>query len=119
MNSNNVRKTTGSELTVLVKGDLWVLVKFYAPWCAPCRAMEPVFERLAGLFAGRAVFAQINIDNDPDFSQQNGVRAVPTFMLFAGGKVIGQLVGATNEKSLTDLLGLAVQLSPVTLAPAV
>ncbi len=119
MNTNLVRKSNGSELKELVKDELPVLVKFYAPWCAPCRAMEPVFERIAGLFEGRAIFVEINIDNDPDFAQENGVRAVPTFMLFSGGKTIGQLVGATSEKAIIDLLGPAAGKSTLKLAPAV
>ena len=119
MSSNNIRKMTGPELKELIKGKLPVLVKFYAPWCAPCRAMEPVFNRLAELFAGRAVFAENNIDGNPDFANENDVRAVPTFVLFSDGKAIGKLVGATSEKALANLLRLAVGNIPEILALAV
>jgi thioredoxin 1 len=114
-----MREMAGPELTELIKGELPALVKFYAPWCAPCRAMEPVFNRLAESFAGRAVFAESNIDDNPDFANENDVRAVPTFVLFSDGKAIGKLVGATSEKALANLLRLAVGNIPEIFAPVV
>jgi thioredoxin 2 len=87
-----------------------VLVDMWAPWCGPCRMVSPVLEQLAGEFAGRLKLVKINADDAPELSQRFEVLAIPTLILFEGGKVIDTQVGAAPatvlRKWVTEKLGL-------------
>jgi thioredoxin 1 len=81
-----------------------VLVDFWATWCAPCRAIAPAVEELASQYKGKVKVAKINIDDNQDTPQQYGVRSIPTLLLFKGGKVVEQIVGAVAKTRLEDAL---------------
>ncbi len=81
-----------------------VLVDFWASWCAPCRAIAPAVEELATQYKGKVKVAKINIDDNQDTPQQYGVRSIPTLLLFKGGKVVEQIVGAVAKTRLEDAL---------------
>jgi thioredoxin 1 len=81
-----------------------VLVDFWATWCAPCRAIAPAIEELAGQYKGRIKVAKVNIDDNQDTPQQYGVRSIPTLLLFKGGRVVDQIVGAVPKAKLEDAI---------------
>lgn len=81
-----------------------VLVDFTATWCPPCRAMEPILEALAEEYAGRIRFASINVDDHQDCAGRYGVRAMPTMLVFQGGRVVKQIVGALPRAKLEATL---------------
>ncbi len=81
-----------------------VLVDFWATWCAPCRAIAPALEELAGQYKGRVKVAKVNIDENQDTPQQYGVRSIPTLLLFKGGRVVDQIVGAVPKAKLEDAI---------------
>jgi thioredoxin 1 len=81
-----------------------VLVDFWATWCAPCRAIAPAVEELATQYKGRVKVAKMNIDDNQDTPQQFGVRSIPTLLIFKGGKVVDQIVGAVPKSKLEDAL---------------
>jgi thioredoxin 1 len=81
-----------------------VLVDFWATWCAPCRAIAPAVEELASQYKGKVKVAKINIDDNQDTPQQYGIRSIPTLLLFKGGKVVEQIVGAVPKTKLEDAL---------------
>lgn len=85
-----------------------VLVDFWATWCAPCRAITPVLEDLAGKYKGQVKFAKVNVDENQDTAQQYGIRSIPTLLLFKGGKVVEQIVGAVPKARLEDVLNKLV-----------
>ena len=85
-----------------------VLVDFWATWCAPCRAIAPVVEELANQYQGRVKVAKVNIDDNQDTPQQYGIRSIPTLLLFKGGKVVDQIVGAVPKAKLEAVLAKAV-----------
>ena len=104
MGTNKVREVTAQEFGTLIAGERPVLADFYGTWCGPCKAMEPVVERLAERFDGRAEIVKVNIDNSPDLAAAYGVRGVPTFLFFVGGKAIDRAVGAQSEHTLAALV---------------
>jgi len=87
--------------TALAENDV-VILDCFAVWCGPCRVISPVFDGLSGETDG-IYFAQIDVDELPDLSQELGIRAMPTFKVFKKGKPVDEMVGA-NPGGLKDLV---------------
>ena len=81
-----------------------VIVDFGAPWCPPCRALEPTFEALAGEFDGAVRFLKLNIDDNPEATQRYGVRGIPTLILFREGREVERIVGAPARQVITRMI---------------
>jgi thioredoxin 1 len=81
-----------------------VLVDFWATWCAPCRAIAPALEELATQYKGKLKIAKVDVDESQQVAQQFGIRSIPTLLLFKGGKVVDQLVGALPKTKLEDAI---------------
>ena len=73
-----------------------VVVDFWAPWCGPCHAVEPVLQRLQDQAGGRVEFAKLNVDQNPVMAAKYEVLALPTAILFADGEVQETVVGARS-----------------------
>ena len=80
----------------VARDDMPVIVDFWAPWCAPCRAMAPVFERAARELEPRARFVKVNVDDNPDLAARFNVRGIPMIALFRQGKLIAQQAGVVD-----------------------
>jgi thioredoxin len=81
-----------------------VLLDVWAPWCVPCRGMEPVIEELASSLAGRVRVAKLNIDRSPEAAQRLRIQGVPTLIVFKGGHEVTRMVGARGKSEVMRAL---------------
>ncbi len=83
----------------VLESDIPVVVDFWAPWCAPCRAVAPILDKLAGEYAGRLKIAKVNTDEQVEWAGSLGIQGIPTMIFFKGGQEVGRLVGARPEQA--------------------
>ena len=84
--------------------DVPVLVDFTAVWCGPCKQLKPTVKAIASEFDGRIKVGTLDIDHNPTTPVAYHVRAVPTLMLFKGGKLADQVMGAVNKKKIASMI---------------
>jgi len=81
-----------------------VLVDFWAEWCPPWRMIAPSIEALATAYSGRAKVGKLNVDENPAVAQTFGVRSIPTLLVFKGGKLVDQQIGALPQPRIAEML---------------
>lgn len=86
------------------RGDLPVLVDFWAPWCGPCHAMAPVLDRAAAQWSTSLRIGKVDTDRQPELAGRFGIRSIPTLILFRDGREIARHSGAVDLGSLARWL---------------
>jgi thioredoxin 1 len=104
MAKNVMEVSDGTFQDEVLNADKPVLVDFWAPWCGPCRMVGPVVEELSEEMDGTVKFTKLNVDDNQATAAQYGIMAIPSLLIFKGGEVAQQHVGALSKSALKGLL---------------
>jgi len=109
MASQNTVEVTDTNFDAeILKSSVPVLVDFWAVWCAPCRAIAPHVDALATQYEGKIRVGKCDIDANPQIPSQYDIRSIPTLLMFKGGQVVGQVVGAVPRAKIEELVKRAL-----------
>lgn len=81
-----------------------VMVDFWAEWCRPCLMLAPTVDEIATAYAGKLKVAKMNVDENPNTPNKFNIRGIPTLLIFKGGQVADQLVGALPKDQIEKVL---------------
>jgi len=87
---------------VIGQSEVPVLVDFWADWCVPCKAMEPLLEEISGLMGGRIQFAKVNVDHARNIAIRYQISSVPTLLVFNGGRPVDSITGVPPRYNLVS-----------------
>jgi thioredoxin 1 len=103
--SKNMLTLTNTNFDAEVKNaDNPLLVDFWAEWCGPCRMVAPVLEKLAEEYDGKLRIGKVNVDEQSGLATRYGIQSIPTLLIFKGGKVVEQFIGATTRDVLARMI---------------
>lgn len=88
----------------VVESEVPVLVDFWAAWCAPCRMIAPAVEQVAANYAGRVKVGKLDVDENQKVAMAYNIRSIPTLLVFRGGQVVEQRVGALPGPMIADMV---------------
>jgi thioredoxin len=112
-----ILETTDATFATDIQSDLPVVVDFWAPWCGPCKALEPKLKQIAEDYAGKLKVIKLNIDESPATKEQFGIRGIPTLLFFVDGEQRNRLTGASilrvqvSIEKLLETRGVALSIS--------
>jgi thioredoxin 1 len=104
MSENLVEVTDANFEQSVVSSSKPVVLDFWAPWCGPCRMMEPVLEEAATEWGEKITVGKVNVDDNPATATKYDILSIPTLLVFSEGQVVKKLVGAMPKKRLAEEL---------------
>lgn len=101
---NTLTFTDSSFDTDVLNSEVPVLVDFWAEWCGPCRMMTPTVDAVASEYKGKMKVGKLNVDDNSGTAARYNIRGIPTLLLFKGGKIVEQRVGAVGKSDLQKMV---------------
>jgi len=101
---NTVNFTDASFDKDVLSAEVPVLVDFWAEWCGPCRMMAPTVDQVAVDYAGKVKVGKLDVDTNQQTASRYGIRGIPTLLLFKGGQIVEQKVGAIGKPEFQKML---------------
>jgi len=107
MSGGTVQEVNAQEFDQVVStSTVPVVADFWAPWCGPCRMVGPVLEKLAADHEAKVRVVKVNVDENQELAARYGIMSIPTVILFDGGNLKTQLIGARGQKDYETEFGL-------------
>lgn len=100
----NLAVTSADFEEKVLKSPVPVLVDFWAEWCGPCRMIGPSIEQIAAEYQGKAAVYKVDVEKDPELAGRYGIMSIPALLVFKGGKVVDQMIGAAPKPQIAALL---------------
>jgi putative thioredoxin len=104
MNAQDVSQADFEQQVIAASFKQPVVIDFWAPWCAPCKVLKPILEKLAEEYGGKFNLAKVNSDENPEISARYAVRGIPAVKAMVDGKIIDEFTGALPESAVRDWL---------------
>ena len=105
MASENTKTFSDAEFDQeVINSEIPVLVDFWAEWCGPCKMMAPTVDAVAESYAGKIKVGKLNVDQNGNTAARYQIRGIPTLLLFKGGQVVEQRVGAIGKSDVEKML---------------
>ena len=101
---NTITFTDASFDTDVLNSDIPVLVDFWAEWCPPCKKIAPTVDTIASDYAGKVKVGKIDVGDNGGTAMRYNVRSIPSLLLFKGGRVVDQRVGAVGKSDVQKML---------------
>jgi thioredoxin 1 len=98
--ANTAAVTDETFLADVLQHDKPVIVDFWAVWCGPCRAVDPILDEIAGDHADKVKIVKLNVDENPQTTASYGVTSIPTINVYQGGRVVKTIIGAKPKAAL-------------------
>ena len=95
-------------LAASVTEDTFIIVDFWAPWCAPCQTLGPILEHVVNSYNGQVILAKVNVDQNPNLAAQFGVQGIPAVKLIQNGQLLDEFTGAIPEEKVREWLEVYV-----------
>jgi len=95
--------TTASFEQLLKESTKLIVLDFWAPWCGPCKKMDPIFAE-AALERPEVIFGKVNVDQEPELARKYEIRGIPTLLIIVDGKVVKTSVGLLTKQALLELV---------------
>ena len=103
-NQNIVSLTQENFASQVLQSQSPVLVDFWAEWCGPCRMMAPTIDVVATEYAGKVKVGKVDVDSNGGTAMRYNIRGIPTLLLFKGGHVVEQRVGAVGKSEVQKMI---------------
>ena len=100
--SEPIHVTDATFEKAVMQNPIPVIVDFWAPWCGPCKMVDPMLKKISQELGDKLIIAKVNTDENPQWASQFGVQGIPTMLFVYGGKIIHRQVGALPEKMLRE-----------------
>lgn len=104
MTEKIINISSTEEFDNLIKKSRYVLTQFYADWCAPCRMISPVIERVADQYSDKVTVAKVNIDEQQELAIRYGIQTIPTIIFFKEGRFASKEIGVKPMSSFTRMI---------------
>lgn len=92
------------EFDNMIKQNRYVLVDFWAPWCAPCRMVAPVIEKIAEQYSGKVIVAKVDVDEQQELAIRYGIQTIPTIIFFKEGRLASKEIGVKPMSSFARMI---------------
>ena len=101
---SELKFTTENFNAEVIESDKPVLVDFYADWCGPCKMMAPVIEEIAKEYEGKVKVGKLNVDDNPEISEQFDIMSIPTLIFFKGGQPANRSTGVISKEKIVEII---------------